>query len=86
MGELENTLLFTPKVPSRKRSQENLAVHVRSERQESVEQHSEQNTQEDQSLSKQDLGGRTSSSRPRRRIPLGNVEGIEKEEVPSLRP
>ncbi|GFY26325.1 probable RNA-directed DNA polymerase from transposon X-element [Trichonephila clavipes] len=38
------------------------------------------------SLSKQDLGGRTSSSRPRRRIPLGNVEGVEKEEVPSLRP
>ncbi|GFS73370.1 RNA-directed DNA polymerase from mobile element jockey [Trichonephila clavipes] len=67
-------------------SQKSLAVHARSERQESVEQLSEQNTQEGQSLPKQDLGGRTSSSRPRRRIPLGNVERVEKEEVPSLRP
>ncbi|GFU79491.1 hypothetical protein TNCV_1082161 [Trichonephila clavipes] len=66
----------------RNRARKSLAVHARSERQESVEQHSEQITQEDQSLPKQDLGGRTSSSRPRRRIPLGNVEGTEKEEVP----
>ncbi|GFT50874.1 putative RNA-directed DNA polymerase from transposon BS [Trichonephila clavipes] len=52
-------------------SQENLAVHARSERQESVEQHSEQNTQKGQSLSKQDLGGRTSSSRPKTTDPSG---------------
>ncbi|GFT48616.1 hypothetical protein TNCV_3082331 [Trichonephila clavipes] len=51
-----------------------------------LNKHSEQNTQEGQSLPKQDLGGRTSSSRPRRRIPLGNVERAEEEEVPSLRP
>ncbi|GFU82691.1 putative RNA-directed DNA polymerase from transposon BS [Trichonephila clavipes] len=68
-------------------SQKSLAVHARSERQKRVLNNIQNRLHRKiKAFQNKIWEGRTSSSRPRRRIPLGNVEGTEKEEVPSLRP
>ncbi|GFY60621.1 PRE_C2HC domain-containing protein [Trichonephila inaurata madagascariensis] len=67
-------------------SQENLAIHTKPKRQASAQQHPKQAPQKNRSFPKQDLGRRASRPQPRRWLSLGNVEGVEEKENPSLRP